>query len=46
MKALVKFISGLAKGNVVVMSYHIALKQQKMGMIKILKIYQDETVIK
>lgn len=46
MKAVVKFLDGAAKGNVVVMSYHIALKQQKIGMVKILKIYQDETVVK
>lgn len=49
MKALVKFISGTAKGAVVVMNYHLALKQQKIGMVKILKVHQDikdEVVIK
>jgi len=46
MTALVKFLDGAAKGRVVVMSYHQALKQNKIGMVKILKVYYDETVVK
>lgn len=43
---LVKFLNGATKGKVVVMSDHQALKLKKIGMVKILKVYEEQTLYK
>lgn len=46
MKCLVKYLNGYLKGKVVMLSYHQAEHLYKAKMVKILKVYDNETVYK